>query len=306
MSIPTTIPLRRLGRTGQQVTELGLGGAGINGVYGRRTDEETGIACVRRAVELGVTYIDTSPLYGDSERRIGLALEGGLRERVFLATKTGTRTRPKDYSADGTFRSVEQSLALLRTDHIDLMQIHDPEDIEPALAPGGALEALRKLKEQGVIGAIGLGVRSHEFLLRAIRHGAFDTILTYADFNPVRQTARETLFPEAAARDVGIILGSPLLFGYLSDRPWEDLLREHRSDGQGPNERGALRVRQWAQSHGISTLHLALRYCLREPRISTALVGASTPEEIEQNVRAATTPLPDTVWQSLAEPGGGL
>ena len=300
----TTLPTRRLGRLDRQVTELGLGGAGLNDLYGKTTDDARAVACVHRALELGIRYIDTSPLYGESERRLGIALkEHGRRGDLFLATKTGTGTRPKDYSADGTRRSVERSLRLLHTDHLDLLQIHDPdgeEHLAQALGPGGALEALLDLKQQGVIGGIGLGVRSHDFLLRAVRHGAFDTILTYADFNPVRQTAREALFPEAAARDVGIILGSPLLFGYLSDRPFDELAREH---GAAPpytgDAAGALRVRQWAQARGLSTLNLALQYALREPRIATVLVGASTAEEIEQNVRAATTPLPETLWQEM-------
>ena len=293
------LPQRRLGRTGAKVSAIGLGGAGLNGGYGRTVDDAAAVACVRRALELGVTLIDTSPLYGESERRIGLALEPGDRDRVFLASKTGTGSHPKDYSRDGTFRSVERSLQRLRTDRLDLMQIHDPDDLEPALAPGGALDALLQLKEEGVIGAIGLGVRSHGFLLRAIRHGAFDTILTYADFNLVRQSARETLFPEAAARDVSILLGSPLLFGYLSDRPWTDLLREHGSSGEGEDERRALAVREWAEARGISVLNLALQFCLREPRIGTILVGATSAEEIEQNVRAAAAPLPDQIWNDL-------
>ena len=294
-----TLPLRRLGRTGFQVTAVGLGGAGLNGGYGRTNDDETAVACVRRSIDLGVNYVDTSPLYGESERRIGLALEGSYRDRVILATKTGTGYGAHDYSGDHTRRSVENSLKRLKTDRIDLMQIHDPDDLDPALAPGGALDVLIEMKEQGVIGGIGLGVRSHDFLLRAIRHGAFDTILTYADFNLVQQTARETLFEEAARRDVGIILGSPLLFGLLSDRPWEAIMREQGSTGEKDYERRAMEVRRWAEARGISVLRLAIQYLLRETRIATALMGANTAVEMELNVQAATSPLPDEVWQSL-------
>lgn len=286
------------------VTALGLGGAGLNDLYGKPSDDAQSIACVHRALELGINYIDTSPLYGESERRIGLALkENGRRNDVFLATKTGTGTRPHDYSRGGTLRSVENSLRLLGTDHVDLMQVHDPvgDEIEAVFAPGGALETLVGLKEQKVIGAIGIGVRTHSFLLRAIRDGRFDTILTYADFNPARQTARDTLFPEAKANDVAVILGSPLLFGYLSDRPWGELLKEHGDDGWGTEAQAAKRVRDFADRHQISSLVLALHYALREERISTILVGAASPEEIEQNVQAAATPLPETLWTALAD-----
>jgi aryl-alcohol dehydrogenase-like predicted oxidoreductase len=278
-----------------------LGGAGLNGGYGRSNDDETAIACVRRAVDRGVNYIDTSAGYGESERRIGLALAGGYRERVILATKTGTGTRPADYSGEGTRRSVEKSLHLLRTDYIDLLQIHDPEEMEPVLTPGGALDVLSDLKEKGVIGAIGIGVRSHDFLLRAIRHGAFDTILTYADFNLVRQTARESLLPEAARSDIGVVLGSPLLFGLLSDRPWDSLLRERGSSGESEEEGRIARIRRWAEREGVSLLRLALQFCLREPRIGVVLTGSATPEEADQNIDAALSPLPEETWTRLSE-----
>ena len=303
-SSTTRLPKRRLGCTGKMVTELGLGGAGLNHLYGKPNDDAQAIACVHRALELGINYIDTSPLYGESERRIGRALaESGRRADVVLATKTGTGTRPHDYTRDGTLRSVEKSLRLLQTDYLDLLQVHDPvgDEIEAVFAPHGALETLVELKEQGVIGGIGIGVRDHPFLLRAIHDGRFDTILTYADFNPARQTARETLFGPAAENDVAIILGSPLLFGYLSDRPWPDLLHEHGDDGWGKEAQAAKCVRDFADRYQISSLQLALQYALREPRLSTVLVGVASADEIEQNVRAATTPLPDTIWTALTE-----
>jgi aryl-alcohol dehydrogenase-like predicted oxidoreductase len=299
------LPLRRLGRTERLVTALGLGGAALNtGSYGRTYTEAESIACVRRALELGVTYFDTSPLYGDSERRIGLALDGWPRDRVFLATKTGTGTRPKDYSGEGTRRSVEESLRRLRTERLDLVQIHDPDDLSPALAPGGALDVLQRFKEEGVIGAIGLGVRSHEFLRTAIHHGAFDTILTYADFNLVRQTARETLFADARAHGVGIILGSPLLFGYLTNRPWEQVVAEHKDIEVSEDARRAREMREWAEARGVDIVALALQYCLRDQRVGVVLVGAGTPEEIEENVRAVTSDVPETVWAALKKEMG--
>jgi aryl-alcohol dehydrogenase-like predicted oxidoreductase len=302
----TPFPRRRLGRTNTMVTAIGLGGAGLNDLYGKPSNDAQAIACVRRALELGINYIDTSPLYGESERRLGVALReiGAARPAdLFLATKTGTGTRPHDYSREGTLRSVENSLRLLGVDHVGLMQIHDPvgDEIEAVFAPGGALETLVELKEQKVIGAIGIGVRTHSFLLRAIHDGRFDTILTFADFNPARQTARDTLFPEAKANDVGVILGSPLLFGYLSDRPWDELLKEHGDDGWGAEAQAAKRVRDFADRHGISSLVLALQYALREERISTILVGAASAAEIEQNVQAVQTPLPETIWTALAD-----
>lgn len=299
----TAIGTRNLGRSGRTVSEIGIGGAGLSeGLYGQQTAEDEAIAALRCGVELGISYIDTSPGYGQSEERIGHALEGLNRDALFLATKTGTGSRPKDYSRDGTLRSVERSLQRLKASHLNLLQIHDPAETDLDLAfdeKHGALAALLDLKEQGIIGAIGIGVRQHAWLQRAIHHGAFDTILTYADFNLARQTARPALFEEATSRGVAIIIGSPLLFGYLSDRPWPDLLREHNADERHPDAQIAKRVRDWCEAHGQSTLALALQYPLREKRISTMLIGARTPHEIEENYRALSTPIAPQVWQQL-------
>ena len=298
------IPHRRLGRLNRQVSQLGLGCAELNShIYGRENSEENAIAVVQRALELGIDYLDTSPGYGESEARLGKALQGVPRESYFLATKTGTGTRPQDYSREGTLRSIQKSLHLLGTDYLDLVQIHDPDarGFEQALAPGGALEALIELKEQRVIGGIGLGVRNHDFHRRVIAHEAFDTILTYGDFNLVHQSAREDLFEAARQNDKAIILGSPLLMGYLTDRPWEELLREHGATGQESEVQRARQVRKWAEAHDLSVLHLAVQYVLREARLSTILVGGSRVDEVEQNVKAATTPLPDAIWCQLNE-----
>ena len=291
------LPLRRLGRTNAMVTPIGIGGAALSHGYTTPSTDEAAVAAINRAVELGITYLDTSPGYGESERRIGLAFKNDnkLRQRFFLATKTGTGVRPRNYTADWTYRSVENSLKLLNTDWLDLMQIHDPDSLEPSLVKGGALEALRDLKEQGVIKAIGLGVRSHEFLLQAIEHGDFDTILTYADFNLARQTARDTLFPAAEKNDVAIILGSPILFGLLSNRS-EEKIERHRQREEIPKVR---QISKWAREKGVKLMSLALQYCLHEPRVSVVIVGTRNVEQVEEFVSSVLDPLPKKIWKEL-------
>ena len=298
------IPHRRLGRLNRQVSEFGLGCAELNSqLYGRENSEANAIRVVQRALEMGIDYLDTSPGYGESEARLGKALRGVPRQSYFLATKTGTGTRPADYSREGTLRSVEKSLLLLGTNYLDLVQIHDPDaaGFYQALCANSALDTLCELKAQNVIGGIGLGVRDHDFLRTAIGCDEFDTILTYGDFNLVHQSARADLFEAARQNDKAIILGSPVLMGYLTDRPWDELLREHGATGQESELQRARQVREWASQHSLSVLHLAIQYVLREARLSTVLVGGSRVEEVEQNVQAATTTLPDEVWQELEE-----
>ena len=152
---------RRLGRTEMKVRSLGLGCAFFGG--NQSSDEDT-FEGVRRGIDLGLNFVDTSPLYGESERRVGLALEDGYRERVYLQTKTGTHPdRRQDFSAAGTRWSVENSLKLLKTDRFDSVLIHDPRDIEAPFAAGACLDELLKMKEEGILDHIGIGVREHDF-----------------------------------------------------------------------------------------------------------------------------------------------
>src|SRR6266851_2158479 len=205
---------RQLGRAGFEVRPFGLGSASLGS---DRATDEAAVATVRRALELGIDFIDTSAGYGmgESERRIGLALTPADRRRIRLQTKAGTGTQPKDYRGDAIRRSVEASLQRLRTEYLDVCLIHDPDDFGPVVAPGGGIEALVRLKEEGVIGATGLGVRSHDFHRRAIADGRFDVILTYMDYTLLSRTA-EPLIAEAGAAGLGVVIGSPLATGLLA------------------------------------------------------------------------------------------
>lgn len=296
------LPKRQLGNTHMQVVPLGYGGASLGHGYTGPSSDDEAIEAVHHAIELGMDYIDTSPHYGESERRIGLALEGGWRERVYLATKTGTGISPRNYSADWTYRSVERSLELMKTDYLDLVQVHDPGDMTPVLAEDGAFVALHKLKEQGVIGAVGLGVRDHGFHLQAMERGFVDAILTYADFNLARQTARDSLFGPATEKGVGIVLGSPILFGWLSNRSIEENLKRHRY--QPPELPHIQRLAAWAKERDIPMLSLALQYCLHEPRVAITIVGARNQTQIDENIQAVTQSLPDSIWDELKQDFG--
>ena len=161
------LPRRRLGRSELVVPGFALGGAPL----GRTTvGDHEAIETIHYALEQGVNYLDTSAGYGGglSETRFGLALEGVSRETFVLSTKMGSHPeRRGDYSWDATMWSVEHSLRRLKMDYLDIVLVHDPfyhnpEGMKPVLAPRGALEALESLKEQGVIGAIGLAFYGEE------------------------------------------------------------------------------------------------------------------------------------------------
>lgn len=281
---------RRLGRTELKVTCLGFGGARIGGVD--VTDDEA-VETVHRAITLGMNYLDTSPLYGESERRVGLALADGWRDKIYLATKTGTHPKWRgDYSAAGTRRSVENSLKLLGTDYLDVCLVHDPSSMDPVIEKGGALDELQRMRDEGLIGYIGLGVREHEFHKIAIETGIVDVILTHLDYNLISQTANNWLLSFAADNDIGIVNGSPIAAGRLSG------IEPDISSG-APEDIKAHQLWQWSVENNLNLLNLAIQFCLLQPLLSTNLTGSRNVIELEQNINAATTSVPDDVWKQI-------
>jgi aryl-alcohol dehydrogenase-like predicted oxidoreductase len=287
------LPIRRLGRTEMRAKALGLGCAPFGQAH--HTDRDA-VEGVRRAIELGINFLDTSPLYGESERRVGLALGGGYREQIYLQTKTGTHPlRRGDYTAEGTRWSVENSLQLLKTDYLDSVLIHDPQDIEEPLAPGHALDELLRMKEEGIVRHIGLGCRPHEFHRRAIETGQIEIVLTFLDYTLLDQSAAKTVLPVAKQWDVGVILASILgLSGSLTGREPVDHPRAHA-------------MWSWCQEQGVDIRHLAVQFVMAAPIDGIVMPGPGTKEHVEDVYRFATTEVDPEVWRAFkAQFGVGL
>ncbi len=291
---------RRLGRAGFDVTEISLGGAGLGGLYGPVSDED-GVLTIKRALDLGINYIDNSPFYGQSERRLGMviAARGGRADGFHLCTKVGTHPeRYGDYSAAATRWSVENSLRTLGIESVDLVQVHALADIDMkvVLEPCSAVDELERLREEGKLRAIGLGVRGHDFHRRAITSGRFDVILPYEDYTLVRQTAGP-LIREAAAAGIGVLLGRALLVGLLAGGdPMADPEMATKPDAPAAHEWW-----RWARERGVPLQALALQFPMRHPGVSSVVVGARSAREVEENVAAATRPIPEELWAEVDE-----
>jgi D-threo-aldose 1-dehydrogenase len=281
---------------------------------------EMAVATVLRALGLGINLIDTSPsgyyAGGQSESWVGLALlewyrRGGRREDLVLSTKVGARgypDRPKDYSAEAVRRSVALSLEALHTDYLDVVLVHDPDDLAPVLAAGGALEALQAFKRQGVVRATGLGARPHDFHRRCIERADFDMVMTYRDYNLINQSALDGVLRPAARRNVGVWNATVTLGGLLGGLRPLDVARAREGEAllahgpyvlAGEEVQRAQAMWDWAQSHGVDPLALNLQYCLRQPAIASTIVGAASPAEIEADVAAVTEPIPEATWQAF-------
>jgi aryl-alcohol dehydrogenase-like predicted oxidoreductase len=299
----TPLETRRLGRTEMKPKALALGCAFFG--HKENVTDKDAIEGVRRAIELGLNYVDTSPLYGESERRVGLALEGGYRDKVYLQTKTGTHPeRRYDYSAQATRWSVEKSLKLLKTDYFDAVLIHDPRDIEAPFKSGAALDTLLIMKDEGLVKHIGIGVREHDFHRRAIETGHIDIVLTYLDYTLLSQSVAETTLPLAKEKDIGIILASPQGMGLLAGPKPDRDFAERRYTGKG---QAACDMWDWCEAHGVNIRQMALQFCLAAPIQGMVVAGPANRQQVEEVIGAATAEVDLDLWREFeAEFGVGI
>ncbi len=281
---------RRMGRTEMHPNALALGAAWL----WRQPDAEV-VGAIRRAIALGINYIDTYP--GHAEHLWGEALSDGLREKVYLQAKVGTHPdRRKDFSADGTRWSVTNSLKDLRTDYLDAVLIHDPEDMESVLGKGRALDTLVEMKDEGLIRNIGAGVRSHEFHKELIGTGHIDIILTFLDYTLLSQSVVQTTLPLACEHDVGIILASPLGMGSLTGV--EPNVEDERR--RNPNaEPRAHAMWKWCQERDVNIRHLAMQFCLAAPIDGVVMFGPADKAQVEDGYAAATVDIPEEIWETF-------
>ncbi len=285
---------------------LGTGGAAL-GMLLEDDDSQrrrgAAVAAVQRAVELGVRYFDTSPAYGGSlaERHLGAglaALDPVIRAEIVVSTKVGTHPQRRGgYGAEDIRWSYENSREILGP--IDIVFVHDPrsdEDMDTILAPGGAFEVLEELKAGGQIRALGLGVRRHRYLRRAIESGRADVILPSYDYHPIRQSL-EPLLAVAAGAGVGVVNGSPYQAGLLAGI---DLSAPVRRPSDGDLAR-ARQIYAWCAAREVEVGALAVQFSLRQGRISSTLTGPRTVAEVEDSIRHATASIGEAIWEELAD-----
>jgi aryl-alcohol dehydrogenase-like predicted oxidoreductase len=299
------VKTRPLGKTGLQVSELGMGGLFI---ASKLSVYEQASAAVHRAIELGVNYCDTAPGYYDSEHVLGMALQG-VDTPVILSTKLGGRPLPfEPRDRDALMRSVEESLRLLDRDYLDMLLIHEPDRPgqydwwpEAWTYQGPVLDLLRDLKAQGVVGHIGLGGTTVYTLPRIIRTGQFDVVLTAFNYSLLWREAEIEVLPAAVEQGMGIIVGSPLQQGALARR-YDDQIRDGAPWLSSPRRAQFRALYDLLDETGLPITEMAIRFVISNPNISTTLMGARSPQEVEQNVASVEKgPLPADILARLDE-----
>ncbi|HXG12145.1 MAG TPA: aldo/keto reductase [Gemmataceae bacterium] len=291
---------RRLQRAGLDASEIGFGTWGLGGSHGGAvaygpTDDRESLRALRRAWELGVTFYDTADLYGHghSEVLLGQAL-AEVRGRAVIATKAGflNAEGAQDFAPRHLTAALEGSLRRLGTEYVDLFLLHSPP-LDSLRSDPGPLRWLEDVKRSGRARAIGISVRSPDDGLTVVRECALDAI--QVNFNLADQrAARNGLLDLCAERGVGVIVRTPLCFGFLTGAfadPAGFDSSDHRS--RWPAEQRA----RWHQAAevfarfradgGQTPAQFALRFCLSYPAVWTVIPGMLTAAQVEENVRAS-------------------
>ena len=286
---------RTLGRTGLEVSEIGLGGAVFAGTSHGPFDETDAVNAIRTALEAGVNYIDTSRHYGPSEEIIGKALTD-YRGEYIICTKISPRQM---LTAAETIAGVKESLATLRRSHVDVLLAHDIQHlgegvkaVESILQRGGMVEGFRQLQREGRVGFIGVSGRLAE-VTAAVQTGEFDVALSFNRFNLLDWSAEEGLLPQTERHNVGVVMGGVFYQGFLA-LPLELVLQRV--------EKGLLWAWDWTDARREFVLNrleklrefvaddlaalrrLAVQFVLSEPRVSVTVIGMKTAIEVTENI----------------------
>ena len=281
--------LRPLGSTGLHVSILGFGGAPLGNEYGS-VDAEDGIRAVHHALDRGINFVDVAPYYGRTlaEERLGQALQG-RRDEVILATKCCRYDkRGFDFSAQRVHSDIDACLGRLRTDRIDLFQIHDVEFGDRSQILDETLPAMREVQASGKARFIGITGLPVHLLADLASKFPVDSVLSYCHYNLLVDDLATVVAPLAAERGFGLINASPLHMGILTDagpQPWHPAPPEVLALGP--------KIAELCREHGSNVSVEALRFATSDPRVASTLVGLRRPSELEQNLAALggeTTP----------------
>jgi D-threo-aldose 1-dehydrogenase len=325
-----SLPPRVLGRSGISVSVIGFGGAPLGDLYGA-LDDQAAIDAVAAAHAAGVTLFDTSPWYGHglSEHRFGTALRRVPRDSYVLSTKVGRwfdvrqrrlpgsrfaggfAHRPVfDYSYDGALRAFEQSLLRLGLDRVDILLLHDLDKrnqgdlLETRFkeAMDGAYHALERLRAEGIVKAIGVGLNEADMCARFARAGDFDVMLLAGRYSLLEQPALDEFLPLAEQKRIGVMLGGVFNSGILA----LGAVPEAHYNYTAPPPEVVERVRRLetvCRAHNVPLARAALHFPLGHPAISTLVLGAVNPGEVTRNLAALAQPVPAALWADLKSQG---
>ncbi|WP_432483991.1 aldo/keto reductase [Kineococcus esterisolvens] len=313
-----------LGRTGLDVPVVGFGCAPLGNLYAEVT-EARARAALEAAWESGVRCFDTAPYYGLglSERRVGAFLRSVPRGELVLQTKVGRLLRPRsggpvrdphgfavpgdtepvwDFSAEGVRRSLSESLERLGLDRVDVALVHDPDEFEGETRRG-ALPELLRLREEGVVGAVGVGMNQAAMPTRFLGEFDLDVVLLAGRYNLVEQDALDDLLPAAQRAGTAVELGGVFGSGLLAAaEPADDATYSYAPAPQGVLRR-ARRLAAIGAEHGTTLPAMAVQMALAHPAVTCVLLGMRSAQEVRTGAALPEVPVPGAVWRRVREEG---
>jgi L-galactose dehydrogenase len=278
-----------LGETGLRVAPVALGTGSIGEMFGPAPLDDA-VKVVHQAIDLGVNLIDTSTYYGSAEERLGIALKG-RRDEVIVATKAGRFGFDDfDFSPARIRASLERSLTLMKTDHVDIFHLHDVEYVPlgPILTDGFAV--LQQLKDEGKCRFVGMSAYPLTTIERVIRETDVDVVLTYAKATLLDGSLAERIVPVAGDRGVGVINAAAVSLGLLTPRG-TNIAEDHPATPVIAES--ARRMRALAAERGVDISFVANQYSIWRSGAATTVVGTSKIANLQAAIAAAEQPLDD-------------
>ncbi len=296
-----------IGRTGLAVPPICFGTSGLGNMpdtYGYEVGEERARATIRAILALPDGFLDTSRNYGfgRSEARIGAVVRemGGWPEGRILSTKLDRDMETDRFDGDRARRSLEESLTALGVDRIDILHLHDPEhaaDLDEVTRKGGALDALFRMRDEGLARAVGLAAGRVDVMMPILRERDFDALITHNRYTLVNRNA-EPMIELARERGIAVLNAAPYAGGAFakgSDSHRRYVYQEATDAMLEP----VRRVEALCRRHDVPPGAAALQFSMRDPRIAATICGVSRPERVDETLRWAAWPIPDTFWEDV-------
>lgn len=317
----------KFGRVDLEVTPFGFGTAPIGNIF-REIDEDTSNAMIQHAWESGVRYFDTAPLYGHglSELRTGHSLRWKDRDEFVLSSKVGRILKPAakadidfapwtnagrfnmhfDYSYDGTMRSIEDSLQRLNLERMDICFIHDIDapahgDEQPEVfkqAMDGCWKALSKLRDEGLVKAIGVGVNEWEVCHAALEQRDFDCFLLAGRYTLLEQESLDKFLPLCAERGAAVVLGGGFNSGILATGAIEGAKYNYVPAPHEIMDR-TRKIEAVCAEYRVPLPAAAMQFVVAHPAIKSFVAGTRTVDQLAQNLKWFSHPIPTQFWSTL-------
>lgn len=299
----------QVGKTGLKIPTMGMGTSFL-ARPNVPVPEAEALGTVEYALSRGVNFFDTAPLYGsgNAERRLGKALAGVPRDSFILETKVGRLIQPDgsvvfDYSKEGIRRSLEESLTRLKMDRVDIVLLHDPDGFFSE--PEQALELypiLAEWRSQGVVKAIGAGMNQWRWLAEFARRADFDCFLLAGRYTLLNQEPAQEFLPLCQEKDISVFVGGVYNTGILATGPVADAFYEYQPASEEIKEQ-VRRLEVICQRHKVPLSVAALQFPAANPAVTSLIVGAKNPREIEDNLQKLEQPVPVVLWEDLQKAG---